>query len=58
MWYTSKAFMKIIIDNNTYVSKELISTDNELWNFAGYIFLIIDKYFEQYMAEHHEDFFE
>lgn len=58
LWYTSKAFMKILVDKNTYVSKELIANDKELWNFAGYIFLITDEYFEQYINEHQEELFE
>lgn len=57
LWYTSKAFMKIIVSENTYVTKELIADERDLWNFAGYIFHITDMYVEQYINEHKEELF-
>ena len=57
LWYASKAFMKIIVSKNTYVTKELITDERDLWNFAGYIFHITDIYIEQYMNEHKEEIY-
>jgi len=49
LWYTSKAFMKIIIDKNTHISKEILGTDQEFWDFCGYIFLLLDEYYSEYL---------
>lgn len=51
LWYTSKAFMKITIDKNTHISKEILGTDQELWNFSGYIFLLLDEYYSEYLKD-------
>lgn len=51
LWYTSKAFMKIIVDKNTHISKEILGTDQELWNLSGYIFLLLDEYYSEYLKD-------
>lgn len=55
--YTHNEFLSLFLFSFTKL-KDMIVDDKELWNFAGYIFLITDKYFEQYMYEHKEDLFE
>lgn len=52
LWYTSKAFMKIVVDKNTDITKEFLAEEMELWNLSAYIFCITDKYFEEYALEH------
>lgn len=46
--------MKIIVDKNTHISKEILGTDAEFWNFCGYIFLLLDEYYSEYL-ESNED---
>lgn len=45
LWYTSKAFTKITIDQTVFFSKEKLVKDKELWNFSGYLSLLLDEYF-------------
>ena len=48
LWYTSKVFMNIMVDKNTYIHKEMLVGDDEgkkFWNFAGYLFFLLDEYY-------------
>lgn len=51
LWYTSKAFMKLLIDENIHVSKETLGTEKEFWNFAGYMFVLLDTYYFDYFMK-------
>lgn len=48
LWYTSKAFMKLLTDKNIHISKESLATEKEIWDFAGYLFVLLDVYYLDY----------
>jgi hypothetical protein len=51
LWYTSKAFMKLLIDENIHVSKESLRTEKDFWNFTGYMFVLLDTYYFDYFMK-------
>lgn len=51
LWYTSKAFMKLLTDKDIHVSKETLGTEKEFCNFAGYMFVLLDTYYFDYFMK-------
>lgn len=51
LWYISKAFLSILSDQKTYVQKEKIVTEYDLWNSSFSLFLFIDKKAEEYITK-------
>lgn len=47
LWYTSKAFMKLLVDKDIHISKETLRTE-ELWKFSIYTGILLDRYYFDY----------
>lgn len=56
LWYTSKAFMKILLDEETHLDQEKLITFEEMWNLAVGIFALLDEYYIDYMKNHPKSF--
>lgn len=48
LWYTSKAFMKLLVDKDIHISKETLRTEEELWKFSIYTGILLDRYYFDY----------
>ena len=48
LWYTSKLFMKLLVDKTIHISKETLLTEKELWEVAVYTFALLDVYYLDY----------
>ena len=48
LWYTSKAFMKLLVDKDIHISKETLRTEEELWKFSIYTGILVDRYYFDY----------
>ena len=48
LWYTSKAFMKLLVDKDIHISKETLRTEEELWKFSIYTVILLDRYYFDY----------
>lgn len=48
LWYTSKLFMKLLVDKTIHISKETLLTEKQLWEVAVYTFALLDVYYLDY----------
>lgn len=55
LWYTTKAFAKIVSDLTTNFSKEKFVENEDFWNFAGYVLFLVDAYYQEYFYKKDSD---